>query len=505
MHRGGPELTVLVEIGSIRERVFRQAVFGEFFRLRVEQRDLAGPIFGHQDAILVIDLHAPSTRMRGRYGVPRHLRRLGIDLAEMAFGEFGHPKVVLGVRHHLINAGILDGRQLVGRMEPLPCIGRQIEPEDVLRADALRPDLAVDIVAQSCEIQLHAVIVIFRRQRIIGNLAGLRVQAAERALVHRVEPDLAGMVELDAEESGGRLVLELLDRIFGELERLRIELADEHLAEVRIPDMAFLIDQDVMRFGRRPHHVVLSDDGACVLALRARQRLQFVLPMVDRAQIDGREIVGDLAVLLRRARAGPIQHGLRLDGLAHRAIAHHPADDPCPLVGIVRRAHDSFQRVTAGAIEQRRLLLFRAGDAHHPLGVGELAGEIFGLLELDGGRGGLLRLHGRLDRRVDVVADRADADRVFARLQSVFGEGVAALRVGGHADLHGRAGLLGGDDDTFHVAFGVGAYGAGQCRLALRPNRLSCWMEEHHRCTGGEAQHQFASHRVLPNENLSSP
>src|SRR2546430_17431665 len=65
-----------------------------------------------------------------------------------------------------------------------------------------------------------------------------------------------------------------------------------------------------------------------------------------------------------------------------------------------------------------------------------------------------------------------------------------------------HAGLLGGDDDTCHVACGVGAYGAGQCRLALRPNRLSCWMEEHHRCTGGEAQHQFASHRVFPNENL---
>ena len=47
-HRGGPEFTVLVEIGPIRERVVRQAVFGEFFRLGVEQRDLAGPIFGHR-------------------------------------------------------------------------------------------------------------------------------------------------------------------------------------------------------------------------------------------------------------------------------------------------------------------------------------------------------------------------------------------------------------------------------------------------------------------------
>jgi hypothetical protein len=27
-------------------------------------------------------------------------------------------------------------------------------------------------------------------------------------------------------------------------------------------------------------------------------------------------------------------------------------------------------------------------------------------------------------------------------------------------------------------------------------------MEQHHRCTGGEAQHQFASHRDLPNEKF---
>jgi hypothetical protein len=38
--------------------------------------------------------------------------------------------------------------------------------------------------------------------------------------------------------------------------------------------------------------------------------------------------------------------------------------------------------VAADAIEQPRLLLFGAGDAHHPLGVGELAGEIPGRLRL---------------------------------------------------------------------------------------------------------------------------
>src|SRR5438552_17326221 len=127
-------------------------------------------------------------------------------------------------------------------MESLPFAGLQVEPEDVLRAHALGPYLAIDVVAQSREVELHGVVVVFRRQRVIGDLARLRVEAAERALIHRVEPDLALVIELDGEQPGRRLVLELLDRILDELERLRIELADEHLAEIRITDLALLID-----------------------------------------------------------------------------------------------------------------------------------------------------------------------------------------------------------------------------------------------------------------------
>ncbi len=302
--------------------------------------------------------------------------------------------------------------------------------------------------------------------------------------------------------SGRRLILEFPDRIFGELERLRIEFSDEHLAEVRIPDVAFLIDQNVVRLGGRPHHVVLGDDSAGVPALWSRQRLQLVGPMVDRAQIDGREIVGHLAVLLRCARAGPVQHGLRLDRLAHGAITHHAGNDLRPLIGIVRRAHDALYRVTADAIEQHRLLLFGAGNAHHPLGVGELAGQISGLPELDVGRGSGLGFHHRLGRGADIVADRTDADGVVTGVEAVIRKAIAALRIGGHADLGDRVGLPGGDDDTFHVAFGVGTDGAGQYRVVLRPNLLNGRIEQHHRGTGSQAQYQFASHPVLPMKTL---
>src|SRR2546426_3049786 len=36
-----------------------------------------------------------------------HLRRLGVDPADMALGEFGHPQIVLRVRNDLIDAGVL--------------------------------------------------------------------------------------------------------------------------------------------------------------------------------------------------------------------------------------------------------------------------------------------------------------------------------------------------------------------------------------------------------------
>ena len=134
----------------------------------------------------------------------------------------------------------------------------------------------------------------------------------------------------------------------------------EHLAEVRIPDVAVLIDQDVVRLGCLAPHVVFGDDGAGVAARRARQSLELVCPVIGRAEIDGGEILGHLAVLLGRAGARAVEHRLRLDRLADRAVAHHAGDDVRPFVGVMRRAHDAFQGVAARAVEQRRLLLFGA-------------------------------------------------------------------------------------------------------------------------------------------------
>jgi len=48
----------------------------------------------------------------------------------------------------------------------------------------------------------------------------------------------------------------------------------------------------------------------------------------------------------------------------------------------------------------------------------------------DVGRAGLLGLYSRLGRSLDVVPDRTDAKRIFARAQTVLWENVAALFVG---------------------------------------------------------------------------
>ncbi len=114
-----------------------------------------------------------------------------------------------------------------------------------------------------------------------------------------------------------------------------------------------------------------------------------------------------------------------------------------------------------------------ARNAHYPFGIGELAGEIAGLLELDVGGGRPLGHHGRLGGGGDIVADRADREGVVARLQAIFREAEAALRVGGHAGLDDRARLLGAHDHALHGALLVGGDlpGEGSRGRALCPGR----------------------------------
>src|SRR6202046_4361525 len=216
-------------------------------------------------------------------------------------------------RYQLVDAVAVAWRQKVGRVEALPFAGGEIEPEDVDRANALGPYLAVHVMAQAYEVELDAVVVPFRRQRIVFDFASLRIDVADGALVHGVEPEFALIVEFQTEIACRRARFELFCGIFRELERLRIELGNEQLAEVGIPDVTVLIEQHVVRLGRRTPHIVFGHDGARGSFRGTRQRLQRIIPIADRAQVNGREVFGHLAVVLRLAGARLVKHPLRLE------------------------------------------------------------------------------------------------------------------------------------------------------------------------------------------------
>src|SRR5262249_32029004 len=182
VHAAGPDVAVLVDGGAVRPSRSRHRVFRHLFRFRVEYRDLVAAIFGDHDAILVVDIHSPRAGVFGRKLVPPDLTGLGIDLADIAFLEFGHPQVVLRIGDDLIDRVAAGAGYRLGRVVPLPFLAREIETEDLLGADALGPDLAVHVVAQTGEVQLHANVVILFGQGIVFDLAGLRIEIAQPSL-----------------------------------------------------------------------------------------------------------------------------------------------------------------------------------------------------------------------------------------------------------------------------------------------------------------------------------
>jgi len=168
------------------------------------------------------------------------------------------------------------------------------------------------------------------------------------------------VIELDGEQPLGCLVLELLDRVFDELERLRIELA-MNISPKSVYQTCLPCRPARRALGRRPHHVVLRDDGAVSRPWDAPRASQ-LYANVRRRSVDRREISGSLAELLGRSRgAAAFQHALRLDRLAHgRRSPRMRLITMRPFVRIVRRARlYALQRVAADAVEQLRLLVPR--------------------------------------------------------------------------------------------------------------------------------------------------
>ena len=82
-------------------------------------------------------------------------------------------------------------------------------------------------------------------------------------------------------------------------------------------------------------------------------------------------------------------------------------------VGVVFGKHNAFQRVATHAAEQRIFLQLRAAHARDPFRVRELGRQILRFAQFQIERGATLRRDFRRNAAVEIVACRADADRVL--------------------------------------------------------------------------------------------
>ena len=209
------------------------------------------------------------------------------------------------------------------------------------------------------------------------NLKGFcrHVELGEPGLKHHGQPQIAVCIGLEVERAGGRTGLEHGNGIVAILAGLRIEFAEEILDKIRIPDVALCVGAHVMRRDGFARQLIFGDDDVGGAAFGPRQRLQFVRPRRTAAQIDGREISGELAhqIVAYVAFGKPGLHTRlrRVVGVLRHALEHGNKR-----LGVVGRTHDALERVAAHALDQRPLLLGRARHAHEPLGIGELRGEI---------------------------------------------------------------------------------------------------------------------------------
>ena len=170
---------------------------------------------------------------------------------------------------------------------------------------------------------------------------------------------------------------------------------------------------------------------------------------------------------------------------------------------LVGRARHALERMAADAAQHRVLLLIGAGEARQPFAVRHLCGEILGLAQLEIQFCRLLRRHLDRGRSVEVVADRADADRILPGFKLARREAVVALSVADDGDRDGGAGLLGAHQHAFHRAFlGRGDLSCQRCRRLSRCRRLGLCGEEtglqDSESKANERQKRFHAYRSFP-------
>ena len=146
-------------------------------------------------------------------------------------------------------------------------------------------------------------------------------------------------------------------------------------------------------------------------------------------------IAGDGGALAARPR----QQRLRMGRGRARRIARHAQEHLLELGRAVRRRQHPLQGVAADAHGEECLLPGLARQAVEPFAARQLRDEILDRAELEIGGGGRAGRDVGALRAVELVADRADRDRVAARLEPIGREAVAALLVGNDGDRDGRS------------------------------------------------------------------
>ena len=167
-------------------------------------------------------------------------------------------------------------RNLV-RLEHLERAGRDVEPQHVVGAGVLQPDLAVDVSAIRADlVDLHVRSVQLRRQAPRLKRLGLAIELRDAALKLHAEPQVLVPVEAHAENAGRRVGLQRRDRVLGDVSRLGIELAEDLFAEARVPRQPLGVDDHVVRLARALRQVVLGVDDLRRPPFRPRLRFQRV-------------------------------------------------------------------------------------------------------------------------------------------------------------------------------------------------------------------------------------
>ena len=149
-------------------------------------------------------------------------------------------------------------------------------------------------------------------------------------------------------------------------------------------------------------------------------------------------------------------------------VASHPLEHLHPFVRRVRAARHALERVALRAVEQAVLHRGRARPAQEPLAVGQLRREVPRRAQLQIELTGPSGSDVGAGRPLEVVARRADANRVRARLEAAGRKGIAPLRVADDRDRHRRSEAADAHEHAFHRTVGLRRDDARQGSSGLR-------------------------------------